>query len=232
MFLEASLYNSKEVFIFSNCIMGDALIKGLTLGLLLSIAVGPILFTIIKQSINNGIKGGLAFVIGVSITDIFLAVASNFFTELFSRLLERKELVAIIGSIFLVSVGVYFLFFKKVQLNQEGKQLLKFRKRDYLQLVLTGLFMNLLNPLIIGFWLATSTTFANETLRQRFLIFSIALVLVFVADIAKVLLANNIRQKLTLKNILWINRLNGIILIGFGIALLWGLLFYGDKLTQ
>ena len=35
-----------------------------------------------------------------------------------------------------------------------------------------------------------------------------------------------------LKNILLINRLNGIILIGFGIALLWGLLFYGDKLTQ
>jgi threonine/homoserine/homoserine lactone efflux protein len=151
--------------------MGDALIKGLTLGLLLSIAVGPILFTIIKQSINNGIKGGLAFIIGVSISDIFLAVASNFFTELFNTLLERKELVAIIGSIFLVSVGVYFLFFKKVQLNQEGKQLLKFRKRDYLQLVLTGLFMNLLNPLIIGFWLATSTTFANETLKQRFLFF-------------------------------------------------------------
>ena len=143
--------------------MVDALIKGLTLGLLLSIAVGPILFTIIKQSINNGIKGGLAFIIGVSISDIFLAVASNFFTELFNTLLERKELVAIIGSIFLVSVGVYFLFFKKVQLNQEGKQLLKFRKRDYLQLVLTGLFMNLLNPLIIGFWLATSTSFADPT---------------------------------------------------------------------
>lgn len=212
--------------------MTDALIKGITLGLLLSIAVGPILFTIIKQSINNGIKGGLAFIIGVSISDIFLAVASNFFTELFNTLLERKELVATIGSIFLISVGVYFLFFKKVLLNQEGKQLLKFGKRDYAQLVLTGLFMNILNPLIIGFWLATSTTFATEPLRQRFLIFSIALILVFVADIAKGLLANKIRHKLTLKNILLINRLNGIILIGFGIALLWGLLFYGDKLTQ
>jgi threonine/homoserine/homoserine lactone efflux protein len=106
-----------------------------------------------------------------------------------------------------------------------------FRKRDYAKLFLTGLLMNFLNPLIIAFWLATSTTFANHTLRQRFVIFSIALVLVLASDIAKVLLANKIRERLTLKNILYINRLNGIILIGFGVALLWGLLFYGDKLA-
>ena len=218
-------------FYFTGLSMADALIKGITLGFLLSIAVGPILFTIIKQSINNGVKGGLAFVLGVSVSDVCLAVASNFFTELFNTLIARKELVAIFGSIFLISVGVYFLFFKKVELNEQGVQLLKFRKRDYARLFLTGLFMNFLNPLIIGFWLATSTTFANEPLRQRFFIFSIALVLVLAADIAKVLLANKIRKKLTTKNILLINKLNGLILIGFGIALLWGLLFYGDKLT-
>lgn len=210
--------------------MTDVLVKGLTLGLLLSIAVGPILFTIIKQSINNGIKGGLAFVIGVSLSDIFLAVASNFFTELFSTLLERKAIVAVTGSIFLISVGVYFLFFKKVKLNEEGKQLLKFRKRDYAKLFLTGLFMNILNPFLFVFWFATATTFADHTLRQRLFIFSIALVIVLIADITKVLLANRIRHRLTVKNILFINRLNGLILIGFGIALLWGLLFYSDKL--
>ncbi len=114
--------------------MADALIKGITLGFLLSIAVGPILFTIIKQSISNGVKGGLAFVLGVSVSDVCLAIASNFFTELFNTLIDRKELVAIFGSFFLITVGVYFLFFKKVQLNEEGRQLLKFRKRDYARL--------------------------------------------------------------------------------------------------
>ena len=58
--------------------MMEAIWKGLTLGLLLSIAVGPVLFSIIKQSINNGVKGGLAFVIGVSLSDISLAVAVIF----------------------------------------------------------------------------------------------------------------------------------------------------------
>ena len=212
--------------------IGYALIKGLTLGLLLSIAVGPILFTIIKQSINNGIKGGLAFVAGVSLSDIALAVASNLFTELFNSLIERKEIVGSIGSIFLISVGVYFLFFKKVKVNEEGKQVLQFRKRDYAKLVITGFFMNILNPAIILFWLATSTTFADDSLNQRILIFSIALALVLVSDLAKVFLANKIRQRLTLKNIQLISRLNGAILIGFGVVLLCGLLFFSDKLPQ
>jgi len=208
------------------------LIKGITLGLLLTIAVGPVLFSIIKQSINNGWKGGLAFVLGVSLSDVSLAVVSNFFTELFTNLIERKELIGTIGSTFLISVGIYFLFFKKVKVNEQGSQVLKFRKRDYLKLLLAGFFMNILNPGIIIFWLTASTAFADEALNQRITIFTVALVLVLITDILKVLLANRIRQRLTLKNIQFVNRLNGIILIGFGIVLLWGLLFYGDKLTQ
>ena len=212
--------------------MVDALLKGITLGLLLSIAVGPVLFSIIKQSINNGVKGGLAFIIGVSLSDISLVVASNFFTELFSSLNARREEIGIVGSTFLISVGVYFLFFKKVKVNEQGTQILNFRKRDYAKLFLSGYFMNTLNPAIIIFWLTTSTAFIDHKLEQRIFIFSIALSFVLLADLAKVILAGKLRQRLTPKNISFINRLNGIILIGFGLALLWGLLFYSDKLPQ
>jgi threonine/homoserine/homoserine lactone efflux protein len=212
--------------------MDSVLIKGLTLGLLLSIAVGPVLFSIIKQSINNGWKGGLAFVVGVSLSDVSLAVVSNFFTVLFTSLIERREMIGVVGSTFLISVGIYFLFFKKVKVNEQGAQLMKFRKRDYLKLMLTGFFMNILNPGIIIFWLTASTAFADESLNQRVSIFSVALGLVLATDILKVFLANRIRQRLTLKNIQFVNRLNGIILIGFGVVLLWGLIFYSDKLPQ
>jgi threonine/homoserine/homoserine lactone efflux protein len=59
-------------------------------------------------------------------------------------------------------------------------------------------------------------------------IFGIALLIALGADIAKVVLADKIRKKLTPKNIHRINQLNGLILLGFGIALLWGLLVYGN----
>ena len=210
--------------------MLEALWKGITLGLLLSMAVGPVVFSIIKQSINNGVKGGLAFIIGVSLSDVTLAVVSNFFTELFAEFIERKTEIGIIGSTFLISVGIYFLFFKKVKVNEEGKQIIKTRKRDYLKLVVAGFFMNILNPAIIIFWLTTSTAFISHTLNERIIIFSIALGLVLAGDIAKVILAGKLRTRLTMKNIQFINRVNGVILIGFGIALIAGLLFYGQHL--
>lgn len=210
--------------------MLEAIWKGILLGLLLSISVGPVIFSILKQSINNGIKGGMAFIIGVSFSDVSLAVAANFFTELFSQLTEYRQYIGIGGSVFLITVGLYFLFFKKVHVNEEGKQILKVRKRDYLKLFLAGYFMNILNPAVILFWLTTATAFISNTSEQRLIIFGIALALVFAGDVLKVVLAGKLRRRLTPRNIHLINRLNGIILVGFGIALLWGLLFYSDKL--
>ena len=173
--------------------------KGITLGLLLSIAVGPILFSVIKQSINNGIKGGLAFAIGVSLSDISLVVATNFFTELFSSFNTNRTAIGIMGSTFLMSVGIYYLFFKKVKVNEQGTQLIKFRKRDYLKILLAGYLMNTLNPAIIIFWLVQSAAFIDHTFNQRATIFSVALVFVLAADILKVMLAGKLRERLTVK---------------------------------
>jgi threonine/homoserine/homoserine lactone efflux protein len=92
--------------------------------------------------------------------------------------------------------------------------------------------MNTFNPALLIFWITTSTAFINHTLQERIIIFSTALILVVISDIIKVLLAGKLRERLTPKNIILINRVNGIILIGFAIALISGLLFYGDKIPK
>jgi threonine/homoserine/homoserine lactone efflux protein len=211
--------------------MIEALLKGFTLGLLLSLSVGPVVFSILKQSLNNGHAGGMAFIIGVSASDITMVLISNVFTELFSAISSHKKEIGIAGSVFLISLGVYFLFFKKIKVNEEGEQIfLKFRGRDYAKIALSGYLMNTLNPAVFLFWLTASTTLINHTLEQKLIIFLVCLGIVFSTDIAKVMLAGKIRKKLTPHNIHIINRVNGLILIGFGIALIWGLLVYADKL--
>ena len=211
--------------------MIEAFMKGIGLGLLLSISVGPVLFSIIKQSLNNGHSGGMAFVAGVSASDVTLVLISNVFTQIFAELNQYRTEIGVIGCIFLVSMGIFFVFFKKLSVNEEGKQtFLRFRKRDYAKIFASGYLMNTLNPACILFWITWSTAFITHSIHQRIVIFTTCLVLVLSLDIAKVMLAGKIRNRLTPHNIHIINRINGIILIGFGIALIWGLLIYGKRL--
>lgn len=210
--------------------MFEAILKGLGFGLLLSISVGPVLFSIIKQSLNNGHRGGFAFILGVFASDISLVLISNIFTSVFNSLKQYKTEVGVAGCIFLVSMGVYFLFFKKIKVNEQGQQVIKFRKRDSAKIFLSGYFMNTLNPAVFIFWITTSTAVIYHTVYHRIIIFVTCLLWMFGTDVLKVLLAGKIRNRLTPHNIHIINRINGILLIVFGIALVWGLIVYGKRL--
>jgi threonine/homoserine/homoserine lactone efflux protein len=207
--------------------MIDALLKGMTLGLLLAISVGPIVFTVIKQSLNNGLKGGIAFIAGIFFSDVFLVICCNFFSQFFVALSNYTKPIGIAGSVLLISVGIYFLFFKKVKTAPDGQMVIQFSKSDYARIFMAGGVMNILNPGIIVFWFTTATAFIDHTLNQRLVIFGVALLLALAADVAKVVLADKIRKKLTPQNIHRINKINGLILVIFGLVLLSGLIFYG-----
>lgn len=214
------------------------LIKGLVLGIFLAISVGPVIFAILKQSINNGHKAGYVFVAGISISDISLVLVCNIFTSLFNAVINHKTFIAVAGSIFLIVMGIYTLFFKKVHTDEDNNLIdKKFRKRDFAGIFLSGFFINILNPSVFLFWfawtaaiLADSQTDAHP-LQYRAIVFGSCLVFVLLTDIAKVALAARLRSKLTLRILQNINRLSGLILIGFGVALCWGILAYGDQIN-
>jgi threonine/homoserine/homoserine lactone efflux protein len=206
--------------------MITALLKGIFLGLLLIISVGPVIFAIIKQSISNGHKGGISFILGVSASDITLVVLSNAFTEVFDSIKRYANELGIAGSCLLIVMGVYFLFFKKIQTAEDGVQLAIFRKRDYARIFLSGYFMNSLNPAVLLFWFTWATAFAAMNLTDKIILFGTCLGMVFASDFAKVFLANRIRTRLTAHNIHLINRISGLILVGFGLVLLYGSIFF------
>lgn len=210
--------------------MYEALLKGLALGLLLCISVGPVMFSIIKQSLNSGHRGGMTFVAGVSVSDITLVLISNVFTEVFGYMVKHKSVIGITGSLFLIGIGVYFIFFKKIKVNDTGVHVTNLSRSDYAKTFLSGFFMNTLNPAIFIFWLTTSTTLITYSVNHRIIAFVTCLVFVLATDILKVMMAQKIRKKLTPHNIQILSKINGLILLGFGIVLLWGLIFYANKL--
>jgi threonine/homoserine/homoserine lactone efflux protein len=210
--------------------MTEALLKGLALGLLLAISVGPVIFSIIKQSINNGHRGGLSFAIGVASSDLTLVLISNVFTELFNRLMRFEKVIGIGGSILLVCLGIYFLFFKKVKLADDGLTVqTQLKAHNYISIFFAGYFMNTLNPAVFAIWLTWATAFVTMPVNERIVLFGSCLAVVFLADLLKVFLANRLRKKLTPTIIHRINQLSGIILIVFGVILIAGILFYKTK---
>src|SRR5688572_28104690 len=204
--------------------MTKAVLEGLALGFILTLSVGPVIFTIIKQSLNNGKEGGLSFVAGVWLSDILLVVLSNAFSEWVTAVLEYKQAIGYVGSAFLIAMGAYYVFFKKVRLRSETEGVTtRFRKRDFAKLCLSGFAINTLNPSVIFFWLINATAFAaTHSWEQRIIIFSICIGVNIAADIAKVAMAGKLRDRLNFRNMTIINKLSGTILIGFGLALIYG----------
>lgn len=213
--------------------MIEAIWKGLALGIVLALSVGPIIFTIIKQSLTSGHRGGFSFVVGVWLSDIILVVLSNVFTEWVSRLLEYKKLIGYGGSGFLIALGVFFFFFKKVHLKSTTGTVHRdeFGIHEMLKIFASGFLINTLNPGVLAFWLGNATVLAlTHTLKQRIVIFSTCLLINMAADVGKVMMAGKLRNRLTVHNLNIINKISGAILIAFGIALLYGVIFLEHRI--
>jgi threonine/homoserine/homoserine lactone efflux protein len=208
----------------------EAILKGLAMGLLLALSVGPVIFTIIKHSINNGKSGGFSFVIGVWFSDFLLVILSNAFSELVTQLLDFKTVIGVAGSVFLIGMGLFYLLLKKVHIHPEDTSMPPMRSRDHAKIALQGFLLNTLNPAVMAFWLTAATAIAiTHSVRDRIIIFATAFALNMGADVIKITLAGKVRKKLTLKNIRLINKISGLILLLFGTVLLLGVLFFVKK---
>ena len=143
--------------------------------------------------------------------------------------MSHERFIGIAGSVFLILMGLYNIFIKKVPQPGEVKTVQVFRKRDIAASFFQGFFMNSLNPGVLLFWFAASATILDDSEstpfpeQYRFVVFTTCLLLVLSADICKVLLAGKIRSRLTPHNIHIIDRVSGLILTIFGIVLMYGI---------
>jgi threonine/homoserine/homoserine lactone efflux protein len=215
--------------------MLEAFLKGLAISLLLIFSVGPVIFTVIKQSVNHGRQGGFSFVAGVWLSDIIWIVLSVSFSEVVKTLMDFKVPIGIAGCCFLIGMGVYFAFFKKIAprklqepLEIAGDEITETGKKEtnYLAIFSSGFVINTLNPAVISFWvLMAASLAAMYSFKEQVVVFATCLSVNIIADIGKVMGAGILGKKLSDKNILLINRLSGLLYLGFGITILAGIVY-------
>ncbi len=204
--------------------MTDAIVAGLLLGLALVFSVGPVIFTIIKLRINYGIVSAFYFISGVWLSDLLWVVTANLFSELLNALLSHKKEIGIAGGVFLISLGLYYLFFKKYHPKEDAEGI-KIKGSTHIKLFVTGFLINTLNPGVIALWFGAATKAVSYSFHQTLMTFSICLGLNITADIFKIRLAGKLKKKLTNKNIMLINKISGLLFVAFGVVLLLGAVY-------
>ncbi len=209
--------------------MTDAILSGLLLGLALVFSVGPVIFTIIKLRINYGLASAFYFIAGVWLSDFFWVVTANAFSGLFESLITYKKPIGITGGAFLISLGLYYLLFKKYHSQEELDKGVKIGNATHARLFITGFLINTLNPGVIALWFAATTKSLSNTYDERIVIFSICLLLNMSADFLKINLAGRLRKKLTDRNIRIINKISGLMFIIFGAVLIAGVIWATAK---
>lgn len=205
--------------------MTDAILSGFLLGLALVFSVGPVIFTIIKLRINYGVASAFYFISGVWLSDLLWVLTANVFGDLLGALIVYKKAIGITGGLFLIGLGIFYLFIKKYHSKEELDKGVRIAGTTHVKLFITGFLINTLNPGVIALWFAAATKSLSNTFNERMVIFAICLLLNMSADIVKINLAGRLRKKLTDKNISIINKISGLLFLAFGVALMIGVLF-------
>ncbi len=202
--------------------MIEAIISGCLLGMALVFSVGPVIFTIIKLRVNYGIKSAFYFIAGVWLSDVVWVVAANFFGSFLIQLIKFNKTISWLGGTFLIGLGLFYLLFKKYPDKSQLEDGIQVSGRTHAGLFITGFLINTLNPAVIALWLAAATKAVSNEIDERVVLFAICLALNMSADVLKIYLSGKLKAKLTERNINIVNKISGLLYIGFGAALIIG----------
>ncbi len=195
-----------------------ALIGGLSLGLFMAISVGPTLFAIIRYSLNHSYKTGLAFVLGVSLSDILYVTVANLATPWLEVLHRFQKWLAYGGGVLLIVIGLIG-FLKKFKPKRPRRGVQVITSGHYIRIFSSGFLINTINPGVVINWLAAAAAVANQKTLFRIVFFGSCLGLVLGLDFLKVFAADSIRKKLTLRRILYLQKTSSFLLFGAGVLL-------------
>lgn len=191
-------------------------IRGLAAGLIIAAPVGPVNVLCIQRSLQKGWKAGILSGVGAAAADTLYGGIAGFGISLVIRFLIREEFwFRLIGGIVLIGIGIVYYFKKPKKLSAGGEG-----KSTHSDIVSTFLLAATNPTTALSFLVVLATLGLGE---QRPLWQTSLLVAgIFCGSMAWWIIlasgANLLRDKVTDRTMLWLNRIGGIAIGLFGLV--------------
>lgn len=204
--------------------MINDILSGIPWGIFLSFMIGPVFFILLETSIIKGFRAALVFDLGVVLGDIvFITIAYIGSYRLITSIKDNSALF-MFGGIVMLAYGIISYIGlhkeKKIDTKKIDNEIIR---KDYFGLFIKGFFLNIINIGVLGFWLAVIISVGPKLEMQNsrmMTFFTSVIVSYLLIDCIKILLAKQLKDKMTPTNILKIKKVISIILMVFGLVLI------------
>ena len=190
--------------------------RGILIGFSIAAPVGPIGVLCIRRTLTNGRAAGLVSGLGAATADAFYGCVAGFGLTLISNFLVRQQWwLGLIGGLFLCYLG------GKTLLSKPAEQAAKAKGTGLLGAYASTFFLTVTNPVTI---LAFAAIFAGLGLANTNGNYGAAAILVLGVFLGSalwwLLLSGGVsllRERFTMVGLQWVNRISGVIILGFGL---------------
>ena len=197
----------------------NAIWEGYLVGLAMIIFIGPVFFTLLKSTLHYGTRFGFALAIGILASDLMIVFLCSTFSTNFLLNSQLKLFSYLLGSIVLLSIGIKYILKPSLVSEVHTNRL----KKNLLSAFCKGFLVNTINPFVFIVWMGT-IAYAESKYVEKInvqLFIGSALLGILTTDVFKVILSGKLKKYLSPQFLKKIFLFIGIILISFGIRLLY-----------
>ena len=197
-------------------------IKGWIIGLSIAVPVGPIGILCIRRTLVQGRKHGFLSGLGAATADaMYGAIAGYGLTFLSNFLIGQQRWLRLIGG------GLLLIFGMKTFLSKPAEEGTLVERKSLWGAYLSTFFLTLTNPMTILFFAAVFAGLGFVSESDHYVSAGILVLGIFVGSAMWWLILSGftgILQRLfNFKRLQWLNRISGLIIIGFGLFAFLGL---------
>ncbi|PID68794.1 MAG: lysine transporter LysE [Flavobacteriales bacterium] len=197
------------------------ILNAIPIGIGLAFMIGPVFFVLLETGATKGFRAALILDLGVIMADVLFLYFAYYGSRTLLEKIKDDPRLFILGGGILFLYGMV-MFYKRRKPIIQDEELVVTEKNNYLQLFIKGFFLNFINIGVLAFWLGMIVVISPnlEMDDQRiFTYFATVLLSYFVTDLLKILLAKQLKSKLTPTIVRKIKRGMGITLMIFGLIL-------------